>query len=168
MPLADGLDIDDHHRSRPSRSATPRRKYTAFIEKAHSLRSTEYEVLVRLRSLATGAKGKVMANFIEFGFKTPTGILEAVNTPAQIRAGGQGRTPKTFLDQYDRIIALLEAVRNVDTRTPDAVAPEMRRAMKFHKDPSKKGKVQLDPVPRSRTEPGTRRWGSSSASAPTM
>ena len=84
VPLADGLDIDGILEVAQPLCNTPA-EYTAFIEKARSLRSTEYEVLVRLRSLASKEKVS-LANFIKFNFKTLIGILEAVNAPPEISA----------------------------------------------------------------------------------
>ena len=105
--MADGLDIDGILEVAQPLCNTPA-EYTAFIEKARSLRSTEYEVLVRLRSLASEEKGS-LANFIKFNFKTLIGILEAVNAPAEIRAAVKDDS-EGFLNQYDKIIALLETI----------------------------------------------------------
>ena len=69
----DRLDIDSILEVAQPLCNTPA-EYTAFIEKARSLRSTEYEVLVRLRSLASEEKVS-LANFIKFNFKTLIGIL---------------------------------------------------------------------------------------------
>ncbi len=140
VPLADGLDIDTILEVAQPLCNTPA-EYTAFIEKARSLRSTEYEVLVRLRSLAAGDR-ESLANFIKFNFKTLTGILEAVNAPAQIRAAVKD-DPENLLDQYDRVIALLEAVRNV-AAYPLMPSHLNAARQEISQSPVKKGKVQLD------------------------
>ena len=140
VPLADGLDIDGILEVAQPLCNTPA-EYTAFIEKARSLRSTEYEVLVRLRSLASEEKDS-LANFIKFNFKTLIGILEAVNAPAEIRAAVKDDA-KGFLNQYDKIIALLESIDSVDAY-PLMPSHLNSARQEISQSPVKKGKVQLD------------------------
>ncbi len=49
--------------------------YAAFVEKARSLRNTEFEVLLRLRQICHHAL-KARENFVKFNFKTLMGILD--------------------------------------------------------------------------------------------
>ena len=75
-PLAPGLNVDNIVATATSVCHTPA-DYAAFVEKARSLRSTEFEVLSRLRSLVE-ADHENKKNFIKFNFKTLIGILDAV------------------------------------------------------------------------------------------
>ena len=85
--------------------------YTAFVEKARSLRSTEYAVLLKLRSLGQESRKEDLVNFIKFNFKTLVGILEAVDAPPKIRAQVK-EDPIGFLNQYDKIIELLSCIKD--------------------------------------------------------
>ncbi|MGW8188612.1 MAG: AAA family ATPase, partial [Desulfobacterales bacterium] len=140
VPLADGLDIAGILEVAQPLCNTPA-EYTAFIEKARSLRSTEYEVLVRLRSLASEEKVN-LSNFIKFNLKTLIGILEAVSAPAEIRAAVKDED-KGFLNQYDKIIALLETIDSVDAY-PLMPSHLNSARQEISQSPVKKGKVQLD------------------------
>jgi len=69
IPLAPGLDVDSIVESAQGISNTPA-DYAAFVEKACSLRSTEYAVLLKLRSLGQDSREEDMVNFVKFNFKT--------------------------------------------------------------------------------------------------
>ncbi len=140
VPLAEGLDVDAILDAAQSLCNTPA-EYTAFIEKARSLRSTEFEVLLRLRSLALEDKDS-LANFIKFNFKTLVGILEAVNAPAEIRAAVKD-DPDGFVTQYDKIIALLHTIEDVGAY-PLMPSHLNSARQEISQSPVKKGKVQLD------------------------
>jgi hypothetical protein len=83
-----------------------------------------------------------LANFIKFNFKTLTGILEAVNAPADIRAAVND-DPRGFLDQSDKIIALLDAIDDVGAY-PLMPSHLNSARQEISQSPVKKGKVQLD------------------------
>ncbi|MCP5054738.1 MAG: ATP-binding protein, partial [bacterium] len=55
IPLAPGLDVNTIMESSQGICNTPA-DFAAFVEKARSLRSTEYAVLLKLRSLAEGSR----------------------------------------------------------------------------------------------------------------
>ena len=140
VPLADGLDATTILDVAQPLCNTPA-DYTAFIEKACSLRSTEYEVLVRLRNLATGERD-LMINFIKFNFKTLIGILDAVSAPQAIRAAVKD-DPVGFLNHYDKIIDLLDTIR--DVREYPLMPSHLQSArQEISQSPVKRGKVQLD------------------------
>jgi SpoVK/Ycf46/Vps4 family AAA+-type ATPase len=140
VPLADGLDVDAILTASQGICNTPA-DYAAFVEKARSLRSTEYEVLLRLRS-HSGVSGNNLVNFIKFNFKTLIGILDAVNAPQKIRAQVKG-DPGGFLNQYDKIIEILAYIKNVE-EYPLMPSHLHSARQEISQSPVKKGKVQLD------------------------
>ena len=140
VPLSEGLDANTILDVAQPLCNTPA-DFTAFIEKACSLRSTEYEVLVRLRNLATGER-EVMTNFIKFNFKTLIGILDAVKAPQDIRSVVK-EDPDGFLDHYEKIIELLDTIRDVK-EYPLMPSHLQSARQEISQSPTKKGKVQLD------------------------
>ena len=140
VPLAEGLDADTVLSISQGLCNTPA-DYAAFVEKACSLRSTEYEVLLRLRNLSQDSR-EHMVNFIKFNFKTLIGILDAVNAPQKIRSVVRG-DPAGFLNQYDNIIELLEYIK--DVREYPLMPSHLQSArQEISQSPVRKGKVQLD------------------------
>jgi hypothetical protein len=83
-----------------------------------------------------------MTNFIKFNFKTLIGILDAVNAPQSIRAEVKG-DPFVFLNQYDKIIELLNTIKNVEAYPLMPSHLQSARA-EISQSPVQKGKVQLD------------------------
>jgi hypothetical protein len=140
VPLADGLDVDTILTASQGICNTPA-DYAAFVEKARSLRSTEYEVLLRLRSFSSVSRNDLV-NFIKFNFKTLIGILEAVKAPQKIRAQVKG-DPNGFLNQYDKIIELLAYIKDVE-EYPLMPSHLHSARQEISQSPVKKGKVQLD------------------------
>ncbi len=140
VPLAAGLDVDTILTASQGICNTPA-DYAAFVEKARSLRSTEYEVLLRLRSLSEVSRNDLV-NFIKFNFKTLIGILDAVKAPQKIRAQIKG-DPGGFLDQYDKIIELLAYIKDVE-EYPLMPSHLHSARQEISQSPVKKGKVQLD------------------------
>jgi len=140
VPLAENLDAVKIIEAAQSICNTPA-DYAAFVEKARSLRTTEYEVLMRLRNLS-GESPEHMINFVKFNFKTLLGILDAVKAPQEVRAEAR-ENPLRFLNQYDNIIALLETVKEVESYPlmPSHLNSARRE---ISQSPVKKGKVQLD------------------------
>jgi transitional endoplasmic reticulum ATPase len=117
--------------------------YAAFVEKARSLRNTEYEVLTRLRQIRHDPV-KVKENFVKFNFKTLIGILDAVNGQGQapIKTAVRG-APDRFLEHYEDILSMLEAVEKPDDYP--MVASHLKSARhEISESPTKKGKVVLD------------------------
>jgi SpoVK/Ycf46/Vps4 family AAA+-type ATPase len=141
IPLAPGLDVDTIVKSAQGISNTPA-DYAAFVEKARSLRSTEYAVLLKLRSLGEDSREEDMVNFVKFNFKTLVGILEAVDAPQKIRAQVK-EDPIGFLNQYDKIIELLSCIKDVE-EYPLMLSHLHSARREISRSPVKKGKVQLD------------------------
>ena len=141
IPLAPGLDVDTIVDSARGISNTPA-DYAAFVEKARSLRSTEYAVLLKLRSLGQESREEDLVNFIKFNFKTLVGILDAVDAPSKIRAQVK-EDPFGFLNQYDKIIELLSCIKDVE-EYPLMPSHLQSARREISRSPVKKGKVQLD------------------------
>jgi len=140
IPLAPGLDVNTMMESSQGICNTPA-DFAAFVEKARSLRNTEYAVLLKLRSLAEGPR-EDLVNFVKFNFKTLVGILEAVDAPQKIRADVKG-DPISFLKQYDKIIELLSWIKDVG-EYPLMPSHLQSARREISHSPVKKGKVQLD------------------------
>jgi SpoVK/Ycf46/Vps4 family AAA+-type ATPase len=140
VPLAPGLDMEAILETSQGICNTPA-DYAAFVEKARSLRSTEYEVLLRLRPLS-GVSQEDLVNFVKFNFKTLIGILEAVKAPQKILAQVKGN-PTRFLNHYDQIIDLLAYIKGVE-EYPMMPSHLYSARQEISKSPVKKGKVQLD------------------------
>ncbi len=140
IPLAADLGVDAVMESAQGICNTPA-DYAAFVEKACSLRSTEYAVLLKLRSLGKDPK-EDMINFVKFNFKTLVGILDAVQAPQKIRAQVKA-DPIVFLNQYDNIIELLSHIN--DEKAYPLMASHLHSARReISQSPVKKSKVQLD------------------------
>jgi ATPase family associated with various cellular activities (AAA)/Lon protease (S16) C-terminal proteolytic domain len=139
IPLAPGMNVPRIVETAKGLCNTPA-DYTAFVEKARSLRSTEFEVLQRFRELAL-ADRDIQENFIKFNFKTLVGILEAVDGPEAIRA--DVKSPAAFLNRYTAILDILEAVR--DMADYPLVSSHLDSArQEISGSPIRKGKFQLD------------------------
>jgi SpoVK/Ycf46/Vps4 family AAA+-type ATPase len=139
-PLASELGVNAVIESAQGICNTPA-DYAAFVEKACSLRSTEYAVLLKLRSFGEGPREE-MTNFIKFNFKTLVGILDAVQAPQKIRAQVK-ENPIVFLSQYDKIIELLSWIKDVEAY-PLMPSHLLSARREISQSPVKKGKVQLD------------------------
>jgi SpoVK/Ycf46/Vps4 family AAA+-type ATPase len=115
--------------------------FSAFVEKACSLRSTEYEVLSRFRALAA-AGDEEKTYFVKFNFKTLMGILEAKDAPQSLRAAIKN-DPNKFMPHYEEILTLTESIH--DTAGYPLMPSHLLSAkQEISQSPTKKGKVQLD------------------------
>ena len=115
--------------------------YAAFVEKARSLRNTEFEVLARLRQIRH-EPAKTRENFVKFNFKTLIGILEASNGQSQLIMDVRG-APDRFLERYEEIVKLLATVQKPeDYPMGDSHLKSARH--EISESPTKKGKVVLD------------------------
>ncbi len=141
IPLAPGLDVDTIVEAAQGISNTPA-DYAAFVEKARSLRSTEYAVLLKLRSLGQESREEDLVNFVKFNFKTLVGILDAVDAPPKIRTQVK-EDPIGFLNQYDKIIEFLSCIKDVE-EYPLMPSHLQSARREIARSPVKKGKVQLD------------------------
>jgi len=140
IPLAPGLDTKTIMESAQGLCNTPA-DYTAFVEKARSLRNTEYEVLSRFRALGD-ASVENRATFAKSNFKTLIGILDAADVPKEIRRR-IGENPSKFIDYYDEILKLLESVQELAQYS--LMPSHLSSARKaISQSPTKKGSVQLD------------------------
>ncbi|MBT8372969.1 MAG: AAA family ATPase, partial [Deltaproteobacteria bacterium] len=141
IPLAPELSVEGIMDAAQGICNTPA-EYAAFVEKSCSLRSTEYAVLLKLRSLGEGHREQDMVNFVKFNFKTLFGILEAVGAPKKIRAQVK-EDPIGFLNQYDKIIELLSCIKDVEAY-PLMPSHLQSARREISRSPVKKSKVQLD------------------------
>ncbi|MCP4744564.1 MAG: AAA family ATPase [Desulfobacteraceae bacterium] len=140
IPLNGNLDIQTIIESAQGLCNTPA-DYTAFVEKARSLRSTEYEVLQRFRQMRhAGREDK--SNFIKFNFKTLAGILSAVNAPRLMQSDIKN-DPKQFINHYDGICQLCDKIKSAD-QYPITNAHLQSAKREISQSPVKKGKVALD------------------------
>lgn len=140
IPLATNLSIQSILEAAQGLCNTPA-DYAAFVEKAKALRSTEYEVLLRLRQLQ-GADMESRINFVKFNLKTLMGIVEAIDLPPTLRNQIKAK-PLAILDHYDPISTGCERIQAPEhyplTRTHLQSAKQ-----EISQSPTKKGKVQLD------------------------
>jgi SpoVK/Ycf46/Vps4 family AAA+-type ATPase len=140
VPLSNGVSLDVILDSARGICNTPA-DYTAFVEKARSLRGTEHYVLQRLQALK-GAERVEQEKFIKFNFKTLIGILDAMDVPRNIRTQIKS-DPNEFINHFDAIVKLLDHINPADGY------PLMKSHLKsarreISQSPVKKGSVQLD------------------------
>jgi transitional endoplasmic reticulum ATPase len=140
VPLAPDITIEAIVESAKGLCNTPA-DYSAFVEKARSLRSTEYEVLQRIRDLAQ-APPAIRDKFVKFNFKTLMGILDAVDAPQSLRSAVFG-DPAAFLSRYGDVISLLNPVTSMESYPLMASHLNSARQEISH-SPVKIGKMQLD------------------------
>lgn len=140
IPLAPNLTVESIVEAAKGVSNTPA-DYSAFVEKARALRSTEYEVLQRIRDLVHAAGG-IRDKFVKFNFKTLMGILEAVDAPQSLRSAVYG-DPVAFLSRYGDVIDLLKPVTRMEDY-PLMVSHLNSARHEISRSPVKIGKIQLD------------------------
>jgi transitional endoplasmic reticulum ATPase len=115
--------------------------YAAFVEKARSLRSTEFEVLQRFRDLAAISR-ETRINFIKFNLKTILGIIQAIDLPADLRTRIK-TNPSELLDHFEEIREACEQIR-APHQYPLTHVHLASAKREISQSPIKKGKVQLD------------------------
>ena len=140
IPLSPKLDAQAILKAAGGICYTPA-DYAAFIEKALSLRNTEYEVIQRLRSLANDSV-EDKTKFVKFNWKTITGILGALKMPKDIRTKAKN-LPSEFMTYYDDVISLLKPVASTNDYPLEPSHLNTTR-VEISNSPTKKGKVQLD------------------------
>ncbi|MGD8367390.1 MAG: AAA family ATPase [Desulfobacterales bacterium] len=140
VPLAPGVEVDMIIDSAKGVCYTPA-DFAAFVEKARSLRSTEFEVLQRLRNLA-GENSEARRNFLKFNYKTLTGILEAVSAPEELRTAVR-KDPDVFSRRFAEILELLSRIQTLE-KYPLITSHLISARREIAESPVKKGKVQLD------------------------
>ena len=140
VPLSTGVSLEGIVDAARGICNTPA-DYTAFVEKARSLRGTEHRVLQKLKVLR-GAERNVQENFIKFNFKTLIGILNALDVPRNIRTQIKS-DPSEFFNHFDSILKLLDHLDPVDGYP--LMQSHLTSARKeISQSPVKKGSVQLD------------------------
>jgi transitional endoplasmic reticulum ATPase len=140
VPLSAGLTTESIVDSAKGVSNTPA-DYAAFVEKARSLRNTEFEVILRLREIRHDPE-KTRENFVKFNFKTLIGILEAVDVQNQLKPSVRG-APEQFLEHYKAVLKMLEPIQNPEDYPMGASHLKSARH-EISESPTKKGKVVLD------------------------
>ncbi|MCP4753934.1 MAG: AAA family ATPase [Proteobacteria bacterium] len=140
VPFAPDLDIKTSVKSAQSICNTPA-DYTAFVEKALSLRNTEYIVLKKMQELPNDATEN-LKTFARLNFKTLLGILDTVNAPHTLRSSIK-RGPGEVLSHYDTIMSLVNGIREADSY-PLAVTHIKSAREEISESPMNKGKFQLD------------------------
>ena len=139
-PLSPGIHIETIVEMAKGICNTPA-DYAAFVEKARSLRSTEFEVILRLREMAAESL-EIQEKFIKFNFKTLLGVLEAIDAPQSLKSEVKGN-PSAWLDQYATVLALLADVGAMENY-PIRISHLQSARQEISQSPVKKGKVQLD------------------------
>lgn len=140
VPLAPGITISEIVKYATDTSNTPA-DYAAFAEKVRSLRETEYEVIKRFRALED-SEPALREKFVRFNFKVLSGILEAIDAPAEIRKTAKNN-PNAFVDLYDQVLGLLEHIYRPKDY-PLVLSHLHSSRVEISRSPTKKGKVQLD------------------------
>ncbi|MDJ0780767.1 MAG: AAA family ATPase [Desulfosarcinaceae bacterium] len=140
VPLHPDLSVKDIVESAQNICNTPA-DFSAFVEKAGSLRSTEYEVLSRFRSLRDAGEEE-KTYFVKFNFKTLMGILDAKDAPQALRAAIK-KDPNQFMAHYEEV---LDLTRSITSAGAYPLMPSHLQSAKHEisQSPTKKGKVQLD------------------------
>ena len=140
VPLGNGISLNVILDAALGMCNTPA-DYTAFVEKARSLRGTEHRVLQKLQALEN-ANRVDKENFIKFNFKTLVGILDALDVPRNIRTQIKS-DPNEFINHFDAILKLLNHVNPADDYP--LMQSHLTSARKeISQSPVKKGSVQLD------------------------
>ncbi len=140
IPLSADLTTDSIVEAAKGVCNTPA-DYAAFVEKARSLRNTEFEVILRLRQIRHDSV-KRRENFIKFNFKTLMGILEALDDQNHLKTDVRG-APDRFMEHYEAVLKLLEPIQQPDDYP--MVASHLKSARhEISESPTKKGKVVLD------------------------
>lgn len=140
IPLSKKLDAQAIIKSASGICNTPA-DFAAFIEKALSLRNTEYEVIQRLRSLSHESE-ETKEKFVKFNWKTTIGILDALAVPKTIRAKVRS-LPSGFMTYYDDMINLMASIQ--ESKDYPLVPTHLSATRtEISNSPAKKGKVQLD------------------------
>ncbi len=140
VPLSSAVNLDVILDAARGICNTPA-DYTAFVEKARSLRGTEHRVLQKLQALSDAGREE-QENFIKFNFKTLIGILDAMDVPRNIRTQIKG-DPNEFLNHFEAILKLLNHI-NPNDGYPLMQSHLTSARKEISQSPVKKGSVQLD------------------------
>jgi len=114
--------------------------YTAFVEKALSLRNTELMVLQKFRSISSLSDDK-QQRFLKFNLKTLIGILEALGNGSLQKLLKE--SPRQFLERYEEVLALFASIGS-ELDYPLCYSHLNHARSEMSQSPTKKGKVELD------------------------
>jgi len=140
VPLEEGLSLEEVVDAARNICNTPA-DYTAFVEKARSLRSTEYEIILRLRKIPE-MSDKDNRNFIKFNLKTLIGMLHALQAPPEMETLVR-EDPNQFIERHGEVLDLIAAIGSEDHYPLRHSHLDSARS-EISQSPIKKGKVQLD------------------------
>lgn len=140
IPLSHGLTAGSIVEAAKGVCNTPA-DYAAFVEKARSLRNTEFEVAMLLRRIRHSSE-KIREKFVKFNFKTLMGILEAVEGDNPMK-GVVHATPEHFMEHYEAILDLITTIEKPDDY-PMMPSHLKSARHEISASPTKKGKVELD------------------------
>jgi SpoVK/Ycf46/Vps4 family AAA+-type ATPase len=140
VPLETGLDLSAVVDSAQNICNTPA-DFTAFVEKARSLRSTEYEIILRLRKIPVMSE-KDNRNFVKFNLKTLLGMLNALQAPSEM-INLVREHPGRFIQQHEKVLDLIAGIEN-EAQYPLRRSHLESARSEISQSPTKKGKVQLD------------------------
>ena len=140
VPLEQGLDVKAVVEAAQNISNTPA-DFTAFVEKARSLRSTEYEIILRLRRIPDMPE-KDNRNFVKFNLKTLLGMLNALQAPTQM-VNMVREDPDQFIARHAEVLELIAGITN-EQHYPLRMSHLDSARVEISQSPVKKGKVQLD------------------------
>ncbi len=140
VPLSPELSVEAIVEAAKGICNTPA-DYSAFVEKARSLRGTEYEVLQRIRELAQSSDD-IRDKFVKFNFKSLMGILDAVDAPQLLRSSIK-KEPALLLAHYSDLIDILKHVVSI-ADYPLMPSHLNSARQEISHSPIKIGKVQLD------------------------
>ena len=115
--------------------------FTAFMEKALALRSTELMVLHKFRSISTLSEHK-QQRFLKFNLKTINGILEALDSGTTLQRLLKEDTLH-FLERYEEVLRLFARVAS-DDDYPLCYSHLRLARQEMSQSPTRKGKVELD------------------------
>jgi len=115
--------------------------FTAFVEKALSLRNTELMVLRKFRSISSLSDEK-QERFLKFNLKTLIGILEALGNRGSLKKLLK-ESPRQFLERYEEILALFASIGS-EKDYPLCYSHLRHARSEMSQSPTKKGKVELD------------------------
>ncbi len=140
IPLVNGLDLKTIVESANSICNTPA-DYTAFIEKAMSLRTTEYAVVQKLK-IIDKLNERDRDSFFKLNFKTLLGILEALDAPHSLRSAVK-KNHGEYIKNFDKIKPLYEKICSSDDYPLSFTHLHSARE-EISESPVNQGKIQLD------------------------
>ncbi|SHO49311.1 AAA family ATPase [Desulfopila aestuarii] len=140
IPVASGVNAEKIIESAKGICNTPA-DFTAFVEKALSLRSTELTVLRKFRTISTLSREK-QEKFLKFNMKTIAGILDALGDSNSLRQALR-ESPASFLLKYDEVLVRFGAIHG-DSDYPLCLSHLKNSRLELSQSPTRKGKVELD------------------------